>query len=598
MLKFINWIPIGFLLYCNLPMAISQPDTIVIGFGSYEGVQIASSSNVEPGDPENTLNQNGFLPNDNAASRFLSQATLGYNLTDIEDVKSMGIEDWIDNQLSLPKSFNLLDKVIEYRDTARIKTNDPNLNSSNRMWDYSFWQYLMTSEDALRQRVALALSEIIVISEKSSFGNRGISLSRYYDILLNHSFGNYRDLLQDVTYNPSMGVYLTYMNNPKSDTTINRFPDENYAREVMQLFTIGTSMLNNDGTEMLDSLGNPIATYDNNDISEFSKVFTGLTWADRDQFGKGAHDDTSYIANMVMWENFHEPGVKNLLNGFQIPDRNPVDGDADISDALDNLFNHPNTPPFVCRLLIQRLVTANPEPEYVNRVANVFIDNGSGVRGDLAAVTKAILMDPIAQSCDSGKEVDFGSLREPFIRYVQINKAFNASTLSGNYRNEMRYVYDYTDQKPLASPSVFNFFQQDYQPIGPIEDADKFAPVFQITDAQTIAGYINGLYRWLISGDIADEYDIYSGEPNSDYENEISQIDLLTEMDLTDHDELHVLMDRLNLLLAQGRVSNESINTIIDALKEFPNSDAEDKEDLVRLAIYLFMTSPEYLINR
>ena len=598
MLKFFNWIPIGLLLCCNLPMAISQPDTIVIGFGSYEGVQIASSSNVEPGDPENTLNQNGFLPNDNAASRFLSQATLGYNLNDIDDVKSMGIEDWIDNQLSLPKSFNLLDKVIEYRDTARIKTNDPNLNSSNRMWDYSFWQYLMTSDDALRQRVALALSEIIVISEKSSFGNRGISLSRYYDILLDHSFGNYRDLLQDVTYNPSMGVYLTYMNNPKTDTTINRFPDENYAREVMQLFTIGTSLLNNDGTEILDSLGSPIATYDNDDISEFSKVFTGLTLADRTQFGKGAHDDTSYIANMVMWESFHEPGVKNLLNGFQIPDRNPIDGDADISDALDNLFNHPNTPPFVCKLLIQRLVTANPEPDYVNRVANVFIDNGAGVRGDLAAVTKAILMDPIAQSCDSGKELDFGSLREPFIRYVQINKAFNASTLSGNYRNEMRYIYDYTDQRPLSSPSVFNFFQQDYQPIGPIEDADKFAPVFQITDAQTIAGYINGLYRWLISGDIADEYDIYSGEPNSDYENEISQIDLLTEMDLTDHDELHVLMDRLNLLLAQGRVSEESINIIIDALKEFPNSDAEDKEDLVRLAIYLFMTSPEYLINR
>ena len=162
----------------------------------------------------------------------------------------------------------------------------------------------------------------------------------------------------------------------------------------------------------------------------------------------------------------------------------------------------------------------------------------------------------------------------------------------------MDYVYDFTNQKPLASPSVFNFFQQDYQPIGPIEDAGKFAPVFQITDAQTIAGYINGLYRWVISGNIADEYDLYGGEPNDDYADEVSQIDLLTEMELTDHDELHILMDRLNLLLAQGRVSDTSLNTIIEALKEFPNADADDREDLTRLAIYLLMTSPEFLINR
>jgi uncharacterized protein (DUF1800 family) len=157
-------------------------------------------------------------------------------------------------------------------------------------------------------------------------------------------------------------------------------------------------------------------------------------------------------------------------------------------------------------------VTSNPPPSYIQRVATVFVDNGQGVRGDLGAVIRAILLDPVAKSCDSGNDADFGMLREPFVRYVQINKALNASTLSGNYRNDMNYIYLNTGQRPLASPSVFNFFQQDYQPIGPVDDADLVAPEFQITDAQTIAGFINGLYRWVINGDIADEYDMFSNE--------------------------------------------------------------------------------------
>ena len=189
-------------------------------------------------------------------------------------------------------------------------------------------------------------------------------------------------------------------------------------------------------------------------------------------------------------------------------------------------------------------------------------------------------------------------LREPFIRYVQINKAFNASTLSGNYRNDMSYIYQYTGQRPLTSPSVFNFFQQDYQPIGAVEEAGLVAPEFQITDAQTIAGFINGLYRWVISGDVADEYDLFTNETDANYTDEISVIDVSGETTYTDNDKLHILMDRLNLLLAQGRVSDTSLNTIINVLKEFPITTVTEKQDRTKLAIYLLMTSPEYLINR
>jgi uncharacterized protein (DUF1800 family) len=253
---------------------------------------------------------------------------------------------------------------------------------------------------------------------------------------------------------------------------------------------------------------------------------------------------------MKIFNTSHEPGQKYLLNGFIVPDRSPVNGDADITDALDNLFLHNNTPPFVCKFLIQRLVTSNPSPAYVERVANVFVNNGSGVRGDMKSIIKAILLDPEAKSCNSGNKIDFGHLREPFIRYVQINRALDVSTISGNYRNDMDYIYRYVNQKPLTSPSVFNFFSPTYQPIGPLEDADKFGPEFQITNAQTIMGYVNSLYRFIIQENVADEYDLYTNEDDATYANEISTLDMSDELLLGDNDKLHMLLDRLNLLMS------------------------------------------------
>lgn len=583
-------------LICLLHYFInSQADTIIIGYGEYSGVNATSSASSSI--PISTLNQDGYLPNLNAASRFLAQSTLGYNFEDLQEVSNIGIEDWIDEEFNKPVPFTLKNKVAEYHAFVRAATT-PAAGQSYRFWSYAWWQYHMASNDALRQRIAMALSELFVVSDKSAFGGNSYALSSYYDVLLQNSFTNYRTLMEKVTFHPSMGVYLTYLNNPKSNPAANQFPDENYARELMQLFTIGTTKLNIDGTEILDNNGNPIQTYNNADIAEFAKVFTGLSWADRTTFNRSAANDTSYTLPMIMFNTSHEPGQKNLLNGFVVPNRNPVDGIADINDALNNLFQHSNTPPFVAKFLIQRLVTSNPSPAYVSRVANAFINNGQGIRGDMKAIIKAVLLDPEAKSCKSGNEVDFGHLREPFIRYIQINKAFDASTTSGAYRNDMDYVYRFVQQKPLTSPSVFNFFQQDYQPIGPIEDANLVAPEFQISNAQTIMGYINSLYRFIIQENVADEYDLYFPEDDATYADEISTIDLNDEILLTDNNQIHILLDRLNLLLANGRLTNLSLETIKNTIIEFPNGTANEKRDRAKLAIYLVMSSPEYLIKR
>lgn len=578
-------------------LASAQPDTITIGFGDYHGVTV-SASNSQTYSPETTLKQDGYLPNFNAASRFLGQSTLGYNMEDITEVTQLGIEDWIDSQFVKPVAFSLKNKVKEYHNFVKTATNNAAAGQIYRMWSYAWWQYHMASPDALRQRVALALSELFVISDKSLFGANSYALSSYYDVLLNNAFTNYRDLMEDVTFHPAMGVYLTYLNNPKSNPATNQFPDENYARELMQLFTIGTVKLNMDGSQVLNASGVPVPTYNNTDIAEFAKVFTGLSWADRTTFNRSAANDTSYTLPMIMFNTSHETGAKYLLNGFVVPNRVPTDGIADIQDAITNLFNHTNTPPFVARFLIQRLVTSNPSPDYIERVANVFVNNGQGIRGDMKAIIKAILLDPEAKACKNGENEAYGSLREPFFRYVQINKAFDASTLSGNYRNDMDYVYRFVQQKPLTSPSVFNFFQQEYQPIGPIEEADLVAPEFQITNAQTIMGYINSLYRFVIQENVADEYDLYTNEDDATYANQVSTIDLNDEVLLTDNNKLHILLDRLNLLLAQGRLSAGSLNIIKNVVMELPNGTTTEKRDRVKLAIYLIMSSPEYLINR
>jgi uncharacterized protein (DUF1800 family) len=572
---------------------------VILGGGNTNGMNISTSDDQGNNTGEQTMDGLGLLPNMSASSRFLQQATLGADLETIEAMTDKSYSQWIDDQFAQPRGLNIeqyTKDITEFvLDSSYTNGGDPN-NVRPRLyyWHTAWWQYTMTEPDVLRNRIALALSEIFVISELPELSDVPLSLANYYDMLLDNSFGNFRQLIEDVTLHPGMGVYLTHVNNPKGDTALNRFPDENYAREVMQLFTIGLYELNNDGTQKLDSLGNPIPTYDNEDIAEFAKVFTGLTYGDAFLFGQDPQGHLSFTVPMIMKDFWHHPGEKYLLNGDTIPNRNPVDGMADISDALDNLFNHPNVGPFIARRLIQRLVTSNPTPEYINRVANAFNDNGSGVRGDMKAVIKAILLDEEARDCSMVSDPFAGMLREPITRYTQLCRAFNAYSNAGTFRNDMDDFYNLVFQRPLGSPSVFNFFQPDYQPIGPIDDADMFAPEFQITNSVTILGYANRLHDWIMKTNQVMEYrDFFSGETNDD--DRRVNLELTDELNLEEVSEIGALVERLNIILVGGAMTSATRTMITEALESIPEDEWEIR---VRMAIWLVMISPDYLILR
>lgn len=582
-----------------LPITLLSQNPVILGSGNTGGMNVTTSDSQGSNTGEQTIDGLGLLPNMSASSRFLQQATLGADLETIEAMTDKSYSQWVEEQFALPRGLDIeqytKDLTEFVLDSSYSNGGDPN-NVRPRLyyWHTAWWQYTMTEADVLRNRIALALSEIFVVSELPELDDVPLSLANYYDMLLDNSFGNFRQLLEDVTFHPAMGVYLTHVNNPKSDTSLNRFPDENYAREVMQLFTIGLYELNDDGTQKLDSLGKPIPTYDNDDIAEFAKVFTGLTYGDAFLFGQDPQGHLSFTVPMIMKDFWHNPGQKALLNGFTIPNRNPIDGIADISDALDNLFNHPNVGPFIARKLIQRLVTSNPTPAYIGRVTNAFNNNGSGVRGDMKAVIKAILLDEEARDCAMVDDPFAGMLREPITRYTQLCRAFNAFSNAGTFRNDMDDFHKLVFQRPLASPSVFNFFQPDYQPIGPIDDADMFAPEFQITNSVTILGYANRLHDWIMKTNEVMEYlDFFSGEQNDS--DRYVNLELTDELNLEEVSEVGALIERLNIILVAGQMTDATRNILTQALESIPEDEWEIR---VRMAIWLVMISPDYLILR
>ena len=604
-----------FTLFFLPGLVVSAQSNITYGMGNYKGVNVTSSSNDSTGIV--TLMESGFLPNLNSASRFLAQATFGANYDTIVSVANNGFEDWIDQQLAMPINFSLYDYVAQIHqnrvDSLNVTDSDcmgPEgpctiYNVSAREWyfDVAWFQAAMTQPDQLRHRVALALSEIFVISRESVFDDNPYAFAKYYDMLLEHAYGNYRSLIDSITYSPSMAVYLTFMNNPATDTLNgnNIFPDQNYAREIMQLFSIGLFQLNVDGTEIVDSTGSPIPTYTNADIEGLSGIFTGLTWGDSHQFPAEDEDYWSYVKRLKFYtlneelNPAHELGPKNFL-GTSV-NRPAGQEELEIQDALDHIFNHQNVGPFIVRRLIQRLVTSNPSHDYIGRVAQIFNDNGQGVRGDLGAVVKAILLDPEARSCDNQMENSFGMLREPFWRYMHLLKGMNLQSPTNTFRNAMERIFESTDQKPMYSPTVFNFFMPDYSPTGVVQDSGLVAPEFQITNAQTLVGYLN-LWNDYINRneDVVDYNSYFSGE--SFKQDEEPQIDYTQFTQWAQDEYLPFLLDRLNLLFAHGRLSQAALTEIENAIKLFPSEDMYDEIDRVRLAVFLVMASPDYLIFR
>ncbi|MEL6252947.1 MAG: DUF1800 domain-containing protein [Bacteroidota bacterium] len=586
-----------------------------LGNGHIQNIRV-SSSDESNASREGIQTINGF-PEENErmlsdASRFLAQATLGSNWEEIQRTSHMGFEAWLEEQLKLPVTPTLPNAEKIYDLFIALEgepEEDEEFLIPSVMFRLGWWQTIMTGEDQLRQRMALALSEIFVVSEQPDLLSlSGYGLADYYDMLLKNSFGNYRDLLMDVTLHPCMGHYLSHYNNPKADPLRNIHPDENYAREIMQLFSIGLYELNMDGSQKLDADGQPIPTYDNKDIKEFAKIFTGLGAAnyrpqlylieEADEIPEETFFGLQFYGadpkgHMKMFEGQHERGQKKLLRGTIIP--GGQSGMQDIEDAIDNLFYHPNVGPFIARLLIQRLVSSNPSPDYIFRVASVFNDNGKGVRGDLGAVLKAILTDDAARDCENRiANLNRAQLREPILRYTQFCRALNVAPIDEfpMYFNPA-YRFQYVSgQSPLSSPSVFNFFLPDYQPTGVISDLDLFGPEFQIHNSSTAIRFINEVNYWtfyqsiMVEGDPGDaaefgeEFEIEEGSAEM-------EIDYLYDL----AEDPQGLLNHLNILIAHGQLSESTQEIILDALVSL-----EDEEQRIAMALYLIFISPDYAI--
>ncbi len=589
------------ILICLLGMshlAVAQTYSDYVGGGHARNITVTTSSDFQPEGSErvaagtNTLAIPGLTGKLIDAGRFLAQATLGAERATIDSVATIGFEAWIDQQFEEPPTYirPLIQEVYDTSFQRFLAAGGDTMRyaetPSNEHFDYAWWQVNMTNDDLLRQRVAFALSEIFVISFNPDLDRYGEGVASYYDLLIEHALGNYEDLMLDVTLHPCMGVFLTHLNNPKSNPNRLIYPDENYAREMMQLFSIGLYELNQDGTRKKDGEGNDIPTYDNDDIGEFAKIYTGLgggaTVEMPDTVIEPAFGRRPGIIDMaepmVMYEDKHEPGEKRLLNGYVIPDGQT--GMEDIEDAINHLFNHPNVGPFVGQQLIQRLVKSNPSPGYVRRVAAAFNDNGAGVRGDMKAVIKAILLDQEARSCLWYNDPVQGKLKEPIIRYTHFARAMGGVSESGYFWNAGGDYNNRAGQHPMYSPSVFNFYWPDFQPIGQIADQGLVAPEFQVHNSRTSIGFVNFVDEWAVRETLLST----RGNPSRDVLTHIDDLMPLAE-------DTEALLNELDILLTNGMLRDDTrqiITTIVDPM--------EDPFEKVKLTIYLMVISADYTI--
>ncbi|WP_426077490.1 DUF1800 domain-containing protein [Janthinobacterium sp. PSPC3-1] len=520
------------------------------------------------------------------ASRFLARATFGPNMAAIDALAASDSDAWFAEQFAKPQTLHLayMDKLL----AAQVASGGPRVGFT--AFYETFWQQAIRGDDQLRQRVAFALSQIFVISMQNETVRPLVrGTSSYYDMLGQHAFGNFRNLLDGVARHPMMGIYLSHLRNQKESGT--RTPDENFAREVMQLFTIGLVQLNPDGSVKMSG-GKPIDTYTREDVAGLAKVFTGLSWAGPDQangrFNGSVADPERDSKPMQMYAAFHSTSEKRFL-GQSIS--GATSGDDDIKLALDTLFNHPNAAPFFSRQLIQRLVTSNPSAAYVGRVSAVFANNGKGVRGDMQAIVRAVLLDPDAVAM-AGSTMRTGKLREPLLRLANWMRAFDARPANGIYN--IYYLDDPLSglgQSPLNAPSVFNFYRPSYvPPNSAIASAGLVAPEMQITSEPSVTGYLNFMQEAINSG-VGDA--------------RLVKPDYTRELALSA--DANALVDRVDLLLMNGAMSSRLRGQIVSAVNSItlPAASATNAPQIanlqanrVKLAIFLAMASTDYLVQK
>ncbi len=549
-------------------------------------------------------------PHDHSeAARFLLQATFGPTMTEVDTWGTTTFEAWIDAQQALLPTYHL--PYVQAR-RAELLARDGNDGFSTPRQE-AFWQNAITADDQLRQRMAFALSQIFVVSQIGGLDSAHEAVTQYYDMLVGHSFGNYRDLLEDVTLSPVMGTYLSMIRNRKPDWDTGHEPDENYAREIMQLFSIGLVELHPDGSVKRDAEGNPIPTYTQDDIVGLAHIFTGWgphydeadppLWnngsvADRDgwfQYGRDMFNP------MTMHPSYHDQEDRTIVGGVTLS--GDLTGEQRMQQALDTLFHHPNVGPFMAKRLIQRFVTSNPSPGYIGRVSAVFDDNGSGVRGDLGAVVKALLLDPEARNPEYRTGQGRGRAVEPILRVTRLLRATPLTLPRADTNDDrlfMNMQWGMPEQASLMSPSVFNFFQPEYANPGAISEAGLDSPEFQIFSETTGIKHANLLRGILFWG-------VWTREEYANGENRRIQLDLspwVAVMDvegLTETERETLLIDRMDEVLMGGGLSPEVRQIIEEGFESLPSwidLEPEDLERRVGMAFYLMMISPDAFILR
>ncbi len=541
-------------------------------------------------------------------ARFLAQSTFGPTEQNVTQLTGTEASDWFVAELNKPATLHLpFIQTIIAQDEAAAPIGERGFFSYSAP-GMAFWRNAIAADDQLRQRMAFALSEILVIStavdELLIFPE---SVGYYQDVLTRNAFGNYRDLLEDVTYSPAMGYFLTYLQNQKGDPATGRVPDENYAREIMQLFSIGLVELTPEG-EPVTSGGEPVETYTNDDITGLARVFTGLSLNTPTFFFRfEVISQAALTAPMTMFPAFHSDLEKSFL-GTTIPAG--AGGTESIDMALDAIFDHPNVGPFIGRQLIQRFVTSDPSPAYVGRVAAAFdagtyalpdgTDVGEGLRGDLAATLAAVLFDDEARSDAATAADTFGKVREPVLRFVNWARAFDAQPVTPEHTI---VLWDTSSpsalaQHPYRAPSVFNFYRPGYVAPGTQSGAAGLTvPELQIVNASSVAGYAN--YMTYFALEFAQFAVDNAFIDAADAQNSLRP-DYSAEIALAD--DPAALIDRLDDLLTYGMMSDETRADIDAALQNIPLTNGDPNYDgarfRVQIAVLMAMTSPDYLVQR
>lgn len=564
----------------NASQTYTQPGVYQVSLKVTDSNAKSDTANVTITVTGGTTPPSGRDPGAPEAARLLAQASFGATTSEIARVRRLGIERWVDDQLTLRGGSHL----------AWVRNFDSRQSLSGPR-QHKWMIDAIDGPDQLRNRMAFALSQIFVTSDVTQVLRREQwAMTNYYDLLRNNAFGNYRQLLEEVTLSPIMGIYLSMLQNAPGDPSTGSRADENYAREIMQLFSIGLHQLKIDGTPVKASNGRPKPAYTQADVQEYARIYTGWTYADADRFNNTpAGPNTDTFLPMRPFPGFHDSGRKNLLRGGVSPAG--ISAQRDLDNALDSIFNHPNVGPFFGTQLIKRLVTSNPTPAYVRRVARVFNNNGSGVRGDLGAVVKAILLDTEARA-GYRSVPNFGKIREPLLRWTHLWRAFNvqrgAESAGGIYNigaAQLQAGVSFLGQAVLSAPSVFNFYHPEYAPLGAIRDRNLTAPEAEIySDALILSttSKLTGLTQNQWHGASANNR-------NRSY------LDLRDEVSIASNPP--ALIDRLNLLLMSGQMSNGLRRILLSHMNALPG-DAAGRSQRVRDGITLVMASPEYLVQK